>query len=45
MIDAKQSEAIADALPHCSHVIIAGAGHDIPNTHAAQLADYIRTLL
>lgn len=45
MIDAKQSEAIANALPHCSHIIIPGAGHDIVKTHASQLADYIRTLL
>ncbi len=45
VIDHQQSIAIADALPHCSHIIIPGAGHDIPTTHARQLADYIRTLL
>lgn len=45
IIDRKQSEAIADALPHCSHILIDGAGHDIPATHPRQIVDCIRTLL
>ena len=41
----KHSESIADALPHCSHVLVPDAGHDIPETHPQLLSDYIRTLL
>lgn len=45
LIIRKHSESIADALPHCSHVLVPDAGHDIPLTHPQLLADYIRTLL
>ncbi len=44
-IDRKHSEAIADALPHCSHMLIDGAGHGIPTTHPRAVIDCIRTLL
>lgn len=45
LIVKKHSERIADAIPHGSHVYIEGAGHDIPRTHPAALAELIRTLL
>lgn len=41
----KHSEAIANVLAHCSHIIVEGASHDIPNANPECVADYIRTLL
>lgn len=45
VIDQKHSLSIADAIPRGSHMIIEGAGHDIPVTHPGILSDLIRTLL
>ncbi len=41
----KHSEAVANVLAHCSHIIVEGASHDIPNTNPRFVADCIRTLL
>lgn len=45
VIDRKHSERIADAIPHGTHVLIEGAGHDVPVTHPGVLSDLVRTLL
>lgn len=39
------SMQIADAIPHGSHMLIPGAGHDIPETRPELLADIIRNVL
>ena len=44
-IKLRHSEQIADAIPHGSHMSVEGAGHGIPETHAAQLAEIMRTVL
>lgn len=45
IIDRKHSERIADAIPHGTHILIDGAGHDVPATHPGVLSDLVRTLL
>ena len=44
-IKRRHSEQIADAIPHGSHMSVEGAGHGIPETHAGQLAEIMRTVL
>ncbi|MBO4879536.1 MAG: alpha/beta fold hydrolase [Clostridia bacterium] len=44
-IDRKHSEAIADAIPHGSHLYVEGAEHGIPHSHPKALADIMNAVL
>lgn len=44
-IKREHSMAVADAIPRGSHVIIAGAGHDVPSERPGEVTDLIRSLL
>ena len=41
-ISKKHSERIAALIPRASHIVMEGAGHGIPVTHAKELAELIR---
>lgn len=44
-ISRHHSEHIANIIPRASHIVMDGAGHGIPETHAAELAELIRNIL